>query len=134
VTPEDILAGISHIKSPTRLDVVVRWMEQPADLAVQDISDETYMITAQGNNQQGLVFQLSDVCRQRNINILDLATRLEDGLYTMIVQVDLSQVDSMAGFRADLDTFSAKTGLGVVLQHNDIFQATSEISFAQEGR
>lgn len=128
VTPEDILAAVSHLKSETRLEVFVREMDTPIETAKSEFPDETYVVTAQGKNQSGLVFKMSDFCRRHFVNILDLSTSLDSDLYTMILQVDLSNVDSIDAFRSDLQVFSKETGLGVVMQHNDIFKATSEIA------
>ena len=44
------------------------------------------------------------------------------------LEEDLSQVKSIAEVQSALNEFSVETGLKVMLQHNDIFQATHEIT------
>jgi predicted amino acid-binding ACT domain protein len=86
------------------------------------------VLTAQGKNRSGLVHRISLFCCQHGINILDLATALSDDQYTMILQLDLSRVDSVDTIRTTLTQYAEEAGLSVVLQHEDIFKAVSEIS------
>ena len=145
VTPEDVVAGFSHIHSETKLEVVVKEMDTPMEIAKAQRVKETYILTAQGKNKSGLVHRISLFCCQHGINILDLATTLSGDQYTMILQLDLSRVDAvtakdglisrepgMAGaidtIRTSLTDYAEESGLTVVLQHEDIFKATSEIT------
>jgi glycine cleavage system transcriptional repressor len=128
VTPEDVVAGFSHIPSATKLEVVVKEVEaSPANTS--DVRGrEIYVLTAQGRNKSGLVHRIGLFCCQHGINILDLATTLSGDLYTMILQLDLSRVESVDIIRVDLARCAEESGLHVVLQHEDLFKATSEIT------
>ena len=46
----------------------------------------------------------------------------------MILQLDLSHIAAIKDVRDDLAGYADKTGLRIVLQHNDIFRVTHEIS------
>lgn len=128
VTPEDVLAEFSHLPSSTKIDALVRVMETPIEIAKANMPVETYVLTAQGQNRSGLVHGLSKFCADRHINILDLTTTLADDQYTMVLQIDLDQVASIKDIREDLENFSQESGLRVMMQHNDIFHATHEIT------
>lgn len=128
VTPEDVVAAFSHIPSETRLEVVVKEMKIPLEIAKSKRSPETYILTAQGKNKSGLVHRISLFCYQHGINILDLATTLSGDQYTMILQLDFSAVESVDDIRSSLTSCAEDAGLTVVLQHEDIFKATSEIT------
>lgn len=133
VTPEDVVAGFSHIQSETKLEVVVKEIEQPMEIAKPKKAEEIYVLTAQGQNKSGLVHRIGLFCYQHGINILDLATTLHGDQYTMILQLDLSHVDSgtagaIDAIRTSLTRYAEESGLTVVLQHEDIFKATSEIT------
>jgi len=128
VTPEDVVAGFSHIPSATRLEVVVKEVETLPAAVTAEKSREIYVLTAQGRNKSGLVHRVGLFCCQHEINILDLATTLSGDLYTMILQLDLSRVESVEIIRADLACCAEESGLHVVLQHEDLFKATSEIT------
>lgn len=128
VTPEDVVAGFSHIQSETKLEVVVKEMDTPMEVAKAKRVKETYILTAQGKNRSGLVYRIGLFCYQHGINILDLATTLSGDQYTMILQLDLSRVASVDTIRTSLTGYAEESGLTVVLQHEDIFKATSEIT------
>ena len=128
VTPEDVLAKLSHSKSAIKFDAIVKKMEAPIEILQTKVPEKTYILTAQGKNKRGLVHGISSFCYQRNINILDLATTLAEDQYTMILQLDLSHITSIKDVRDDLAGYAENTGLRVVLQHNDIFRVTHEIT------
>lgn len=128
VTAEDVIAKFSHIESETKLEVVVKEIDEEIDTTSSGQSDMVYVLTAQGKNKSGLVAQMGEFCREHNINILDLDTTLNRGLYTMILVIDLAGTNSIDNVRADLETFQAKTELKVVMQHEDIFKITSDVN------
>lgn len=128
VTPEDIMAEISHIKTPVKFEVSIKVMDEPIDVSHYKLPDETYIMTVNGKNKSGLVYSISQFCYAHNINIHDLATTLREGQYTMVLQLDLSQVESVATIQDALADFSKESGLTVMMQHNDIFQATNEVT------
>ena len=89
--------------------------------------ESTYILTAEGEDQVGLVAKVSSFCKKHSINILDLSTKVNNERYTMILLLDMSSVKSISGIRKSLDDFGLKTGLSTELQHRDIFVATNEI-------
>jgi len=103
-------------------------VETPIETLKAQMPEKTYILTAQGQNKRGLVHGISSFCYQRGINILDLATTLADDRYTMILQLDLSHIVSIKDVRDDLAEYADRAGLQVVLQHNDIFRVTHEIT------
>jgi len=128
VTAEDVAAKFSQIKSETKLEVAVKDVDEPITIGAEQQSDKVYILTAQGQNKSGLVAQMGEFCRRHSINILDLGTTLKDGLYTMILQIDLACASSVDTVRADLEAFEKDTELKVVMQHEDIFKITSEVN------
>ena len=127
VTPEDLLAGFSHIDSETKIEATIKEMSESLETEKEKLPLETYVVTAQGENRKGLVKIMGDFFYSRNINVLDLVTTREKQKYTMIFQVDLSPISSMKTFRQDLQNLADTENLDLVLQHNDIFMATNEI-------
>ena len=128
ITPEDVIAKLSHTKSEIKFDAIVKKIDTPIEILKARMPEKTYILTAQGKNKSGLVYGMSSFCYERDINIMDLVTTLADGQYTMILQLDLSHIASIKDVRDDLAEYADKTGLRVVLQHNDIFRVTNEIA------
>lgn len=90
-------------------------------------SSHVYVLSAIGRNRIGLVARVSRFCFDRGVNILDLASHAENGLYTMMLQIDLAGIASIETFERELAAFGRHADLNIVLQHNDIFRATNEI-------
>ena len=90
-------------------------------------SDLKYILTAVAEDRIGLVAAVSRFCCDRNVNILDLASHVEGDQYTMILMLDLANIENIRSFRDELENFSKTSGLKLVLQHSDIFRATNEI-------
>ncbi len=127
VTREDVLAAISHIKTECKFEVSIK--EVAHDPEVCDHPAETYILTVQGPNKAGIVHGISQFCFDHNINILDLATTLKNDQYTMALQLDLTRsTSSVETLQKELEEYSRQSNLTVMIQHNDIFQVTNEVS------
>ena len=90
-------------------------------------AQNTYVLSAVGRNRVGLVAQVSRFCCDRGVNVLDMASHVEGDQYTMMLQIDLTPIQSLEKFKADLSAFGITSDLHIALQHNDIFRATNEI-------
>lgn len=92
-----------------------------------ETSESRYVLTAVAEDRSGLVAAVSRFCCDKGINILDLASHVEGDQYTMMLLLDLSDIEDIRAFRDELAEFGGKNRLNLVLQHNDIFHATNEI-------
>lgn len=129
VTKEDLLAAISHIKTSCKFEVSIK--ELTADQQEEEMGppEETYILTVQGPNKSGIVHGISRFCYNHNINIFDLATTLRNNQYTMALQLDLKHCTaSLTTLQQELEEYSQQSGLTIMMQHNDIFQVTNEIT------
>lgn len=128
VTNEDIFASISHIQSETSLEVSVK--EVAGDLVDTKVQlDEAYVITVQGKNKTGIVSHVAALCATHEANILDLDTVLRNGLYSMVIQADMKNSNStLEALKGDLAAYAKQSELKIMIQHNDIFRATSEVT------
>lgn len=129
VTPDMLTGKIAEIDSPTRLDVVAREVTAPVVQKAAELPKRTYIMTTQGINRKGIVFGISSFCCTNNINIMDLATTTSNDTYTMVLQLDLTAVPSIADVRRKLQQYADENELKVVLQHHDLFKVTNEIPF-----
>ena len=127
VTPEDVLAGFSHIDSDTKIEATIKNMDVALETEKNNLPQETFIVTAQAINRKGLVNIMGDFFYSRDINVLDLETTRDNDSYTMIFQVDLSSIASLKDLRKELQLLGEQKELDLVLQHNDIFQATHEV-------
>jgi glycine cleavage system transcriptional repressor len=122
VTPEEVEKALAK-QTASRVSV------EPARglLLEAQTTEHVYVLSAVGRDRVGLVAQVSRFCCNRDVNILDLASNVDGDQYTMMLQIDLSDIQSLEDFKAELSAFGDTSGLNLVLQHNDIFRATNEI-------
>lgn len=116
----------SALSAATASKVTVT-LHEDGELTEIDTTENTYVLSAVGRDRVGLVAQVSRFCFDRGVNILDLASHVEDDQYTMMLQIDLSRVPAIEVFKEEMTAFGEESGLNLVLQHNDIFRATNDI-------
>jgi predicted amino acid-binding ACT domain protein len=130
VTARDVERKLAEIdaRSDTAIDVMVKQVEEDFVPFRPSIPENAYVLTATGPDKVGFVATVSSFCVKHNINILDLSTTAHDGIYMMILVIDISQCTSIGDVRRNLQEFSQQTGLNMVLQHYDIFKAVNDIA------
>jgi glycine cleavage system transcriptional repressor len=119
---------LAAIKSKNGYEIIVKSMDIPLQHDGGGLPEKTYILTVQGKNKSGMVYSISSFCYQRDINILDLSTTLKDDQYTMVLQLDLTKVESIKQVREDLDRHARQNEVNVMMQHYDIFRVTNEVT------
>lgn len=129
VTKEDLLASISHIETSCKFEVSIKELSPDQEEEDLEPPEDSYILTVQGPNKAGIVHGISLFCFNHNINIFDLATTLRNDQYTMALQLDLKRCNtSLATLQLELEEYSRHSGLTIMMQHNDIFQVTNEVT------
>lgn len=130
VTAVDIEQSLTEINQtdgpPIKVGVLP--VTDPAVVHEEVDPANVYVLTALGDDRIGFVATVAAFCAEHTINILDLATTVQEGQYTMMLQVDLSRAASLPTLQRSLKQFAQQHAIRMVLQHNDIFQATHEIN------
>ncbi|MCQ2396369.1 MAG: hypothetical protein MJ106_01575 [Lentisphaeria bacterium] len=98
----------------------------PDDLHDAPRQDDTYILTASGPDQPGLVATLSQYLKERGINIVDLASRIHNGEYTMVWQIQIPNTLDVPKLQKSMQLALQPT-LTIGLRHQALFQATNEI-------
>lgn len=130
VAPSSLLKKISEIDSKTRIKANIIEIQGVTDEEEIGNQGEIYIVTVQTENRSGLVNLMGRFFYSHGINIMDLVTTRDQDTYTMIFQIDLINLSSLENFRFDLEQLSNSNDMTMVIQHNDIFMATNEISHA----
>ena len=86
------------------------------------------VITVIGNDRVGIIARVSSVLSDVNVNILDITQTTMQGLFTMIMMVDISKAnvpfDSIVEL---LESKGEEIGLKIRIQHEDIFKSMHRI-------
>ena len=110
-----------------RLEIVVKAAGDEPRPEPDAPSEEEYVLAVRGPDRVGLLADVTRICRDHELNILDLSTRASDGQYVTLLLVDASRAQPLERARRALEAEAATRGFAFTLQHNDVFRATHEI-------
>ncbi len=81
-----------------------------------------------GMDQKGIIQQVPTVLYQRQINILNINQSIVDGYFTMVMQVDLSDMTiELNELQEELSNIGKSLHLKIKIQHEEIFTAMHTI-------
>ena len=89
--------------------------------------ENRYVLTVSGPDRPGLVSTTSAYLRERNINIVDLTTCINNGEYTMIWLIDIPADLSVAKLKNSLNINLAELNMKIAVRNQAIFTVTNEI-------
>ena len=86
------------------------------------------VITVIGTDRVGIIAGISAILAECNVNILDITQTTMQGLFTMIMLVDISGCNiDFEKLSSRLDDKGNQLGLKVRIQHEEIFKSMHEI-------
>jgi len=86
------------------------------------------VITVMGKDTTGIIAKVSNVLFEVNVNILDISQTTMQGLFTMIMMVDISGSNVDFSVLSDkLESVGEEIGMQIVIQHEDIFNSMHKI-------
>ncbi|MEO6145418.1 MAG: ACT domain-containing protein [Dermatophilaceae bacterium] len=89
------------------------------DSALSKIGGPSYALRVHGADRPGIVAAMTAVVARHGANIVDLGTRLGDGLYVLMAELQLPSEASLAGLDADLRGAAGELGVEVHLSPID---------------
>ncbi len=82
------------------------------------------VITVTGKDCVGIIAKVSGLCAENGVNIVDITQKVLEGLFVMIMLVDISGMKIRFGDLVDtLDAMGKENGLVIHTMHEDIFNA-----------
>lgn len=127
VTPEKVRETLHAVEGETRFEIGV---QTPRDGLPEEpvlLQDNQYVLTAVGPDKIGLVAAVTELLRQKKINIEDLSTRVDSGTYTMMLLLHLPLGTDVAKLKHSLQVAMGDIGVNVELRHHALFRTTNEI-------
>jgi predicted amino acid-binding ACT domain protein len=92
---------------------------------------ETFVITAFGKDQSGIVKKFSRYLADHDINITDLYGDRNGDDFVLIGQLTIPANINIGNIQDDLEEIGKELGFTVKLQHNNIFVATNQLRLAE---
>lgn len=86
------------------------------------------VLTVIGQDKIGIIYNVTSVLAEYDINILDINQTIMQDIFTMIMIVDTSKAPvSFEEIQKKLSEKGEELGLSIRIQHEGIFNAMSEI-------
>ncbi|MBQ7985711.1 MAG: ACT domain-containing protein [Clostridia bacterium] len=84
------------------------------------------VITVIGKDTVGIIAKVSNLLFENNINILDISQTIMQDLFTMIMLVDIKDVQ-VGDLQEKLDVISKEMNLSIRVQNEEIFNSMHRI-------
>lgn len=87
------------------------------------MEEERWVITVIGLDRVGIVAGITAVLAEHNANILDIRQTLMEEFFTMLMMVDISNIQGEAErLQTALEKKGDELGVRVMVQHQDVFR------------
>ncbi len=106
---------------------------EPGEMVPESEPGDTFVITAFGPDQAGVVFRFSHYLAGKGINISDLYGTVADGQFLLLGQVRIPHKWDIRMLQADLENLAAEIGHTVRLHHENVFVATNQLRLPRSG-
>jgi len=127
IAADQICRRLREVEGNTPFAVGVQSPDKALHQETPPAKNNQYVLTAIGPDRIGLVAAVSEYMRQKNINIEDLSTCIDEGFYTMVLLLDLAPGTDVAKLKHSLQIAMEDIALSVELRHHAIFRTTNEI-------
>jgi glycine cleavage system transcriptional repressor len=112
----DVEAALSPLCEGGSLTINARVLDDPVS---SEVRGPVYALHVHGADRPGIVATMTAVVARHGANIVDLSTRLVDGLYVLIAELELPGEASLVGLEAELKGAAGELGVEVVLSPVD---------------
>ena len=86
------------------------------------------VITVIGKDKIGIIYGVTSVLSENNINVMDINQTLLQDYFTMIMFVDLSLMSiDFKALKSKLENKAEEIGVSIRIQHEDIFKCMHEV-------
>jgi len=85
-------------------------------------------VTVLGEDKVGIIYGITSVFKETNVNVLDVNQTLLGGFFTMIMLVDLEKMNTDFGeLKHKLEVAGEQLDLSILIQREDIFNSMHKI-------
>lgn len=86
------------------------------------------VVSVIGKDRTGVIYNVSKVLAENNVNIEDISQTIMQGYFTMVMLVDISQMAcDFSALKTAIDETGKNIGMSIRIQHEDIFNAMHTI-------
>lgn len=86
------------------------------------------VITIVGEDRVGIIFAVTKILAENNVNVLQINQNIVDGFFNMVMIVDPSKsIASLKALQLKMQQTGEAMGLEIKMQHEDIFRSMHRI-------
>ncbi|GKU23772.1 ACT domain-containing protein [Clostridium folliculivorans] len=86
------------------------------------------LITVIGKDKVGIIYEVTSVLKESNVNVLDITQTLLDGFFTMVMLADLSKATmDFSELKKALDTLGTNLDVSIRIQQEALFNSMHTI-------
>ena len=86
------------------------------------------VITVIGKDMVGILAKVSNICFEKNINIIDVTQTVLDNLFAMIMLVDVTKMNiDFDSLKEKLDDAGKEMGLSIHIMREEIFASMHNV-------
>ncbi len=86
------------------------------------------VISVVGRDKVGILKDVATKCADHNVNVIDVSQTVLRDMFTMIMLVDISEIDIKFGnFSAEMEDYGKQIGMEIRAMHEDIFNSMHRI-------
>lgn len=86
------------------------------------------VVTVVGRDTVGILAKVSATCAAHNANIIDVTQSVMQELFTMIMLIDISDIDTdFSSLQNSLNSLGVEIGMKIHVMHEDIFNSMHHI-------
>lgn len=126
--PHVIADHIRGLCQPFNVDVTLRDPTKEELQGEMEPGDERYYLSITGEDQRGIIREISTRLALTGIDITDLYARRQDvqKQFAAVMELDVPSSVDVLSLQKDLEELGQTGGLTVALQHENIFAATND--------
>ncbi|MBC3795849.1 ACT domain-containing protein [Acetobacterium paludosum] len=86
------------------------------------------VVTVIGKDRTGIIYNVSKILAENNVNIEDISQTIMDDFFTMIMLVNLDNMSiDFNVLKNELEKIAETIGMSIRIQHEDLFNAMHTI-------
>ncbi len=86
------------------------------------------VVTVIGKDAVGIIAKVSEICSDKNANIIDITQSVMQEIFVMVMLTDISDINcSFSDFKEELKQIGTQKGLDVRVIHEDVFNSMHRI-------
>jgi len=85
------------------------------------------VVSVIGKDQVGIIAKVTNILSDNSVNILDISQTILQDFFTMMMLVDVTEIESLENLQEQFNPMSQEMGLKINIQLEDLFKAMHRV-------